>query len=64
MKQITLHTAALDNAGIRHDGGTVLAVGKAPDAIGADRAAELVALGMASADRSGDTAQNEAAPAA
>lgn len=49
MKSITLHTAALDNSGIRHDGGATVDVGKADHQISADRAAELVATGLASA---------------
>jgi glycerol dehydrogenase-like iron-containing ADH family enzyme len=47
MKQITLHTAALDNSGLRHGAGAVLTVGGGQDQLAADAAKELVARGMA-----------------
>lgn len=47
MKQITLHTACLNNAGVRVDGGETVAVGDKPDEIGKARAAELIKTGMA-----------------
>lgn len=42
MKAITLHTAAIDNAGTRRDAGETLAIGEADDEIAIEAAKALV----------------------
>jgi len=63
MKKITLHTAALDNAGARCEAGTVLTVGDSdePGNITAKRAKELLGAHLA-ATESAET-EELAAPA-
>lgn len=47
MKSITLHAAALDNAGVRQEAGKVLTVGKSKNHIDTERAEALVLSGGA-----------------
>lgn len=67
MKTIILHTATVDNDGRRRDPGEGVPVGEGGSAIAADRAAALVADGLAvaaTATRRASSAATEAEPEA